>query len=68
MGWWKRDRTRYAVWQVQGERWAKIASGLTRKEAERDAATVNQHLALFKLIAPSGPQDAHAVIKPDGEA
>jgi hypothetical protein len=62
-GWWRRDRTRYAVWQVQGEQRTKIAGGLSHKEAVRDAATVNGHLALFKVLAPSGPQDARAVIE-----
>ncbi len=63
--WWKRDRTRYAVWQIQGDKRFKLVGGLNRKQAERDASYVNGRLALFKLIAPSGPQDAHAVIEPE---
>jgi hypothetical protein len=40
-GWWRRDRTRYAVWQVQGEQRTKIAGGLSHKEAVRDAAVMS---------------------------
>ena len=58
-----RPRKRYAVVQVAGDTRTVLASGLSHHDAAFHAAQSNQMLRLFKAMAPSGPQDARAVIE-----
>lgn len=60
-------RPRFDVVQIQNGRVVKIHDEAVRRgEAVRDAATVNQMLLMCRLLAPSGPQDAHARVVPTG--
>lgn len=62
-GWIKRRR--FDVIQVQAGRVVLThTTNATLRQASRDAADVNRMLLFCKLMAPSGPQDAHAHIVP----